>query len=422
MDQKQHDLRNFRQNILITLLSFSAVFLLIVTQITSRSAVFSPTAGGASMEDSSAGKSVSLIAPVRVAVSGSYGRYGSITLTTSTASEEFSQLGPLLSDVLNTAQGYIPCTQEEFFSALDDPSVYYDFLTALPLSILAELVNTELDASLSARYLVITVQNQNRVFLYLQDDADRCFSCPSTLSPSDLDKLIGQFEQGNALFAFECEKEYADGARSIHPLSLFLPDAELSLPVLQAENTLALSGSLLSALSFNPYTQTRWTEGSGTEVVVDGDRTLRLENNGTLSYRSGGSSALTLGNALSLSETVTETLTLLNHLLPDETDAGLYLTGISTASESTTMTFSYQYQGIPIRLAGEESAAQVTVSSGAVSSITMTCRAYHAGEETGILLPLRQALAIASSQTGAELLIGYADFGDGTAAPQWLCE
>lgn len=196
----------------------------------------------------------------------------------------------------------------------------------------------------------------------------------------------------------------------------------MSLPVLQAENTLALSGSLLSALSFNPYTQTRWTEGSGTEVVVDGDRTLRLENNGTLSYRSGGSSALTLGNALSLSETVTETLTLLNHLLPDETDAGLYLTGISTASESTTMTFSYQYQGIPIRLAGEESAAQVTVSNGAVSSITMTCRAYHAGEETGILLPLRQALAIASSQTGAELLIGYADFGDSTAAPQWLCE
>ena len=95
MDETRHIRRDFWQNILITLLSFSAVVLFARTQLYDRElpSYLRP------LQESSVSSSVVspqdaiLTSPVRVAVSGSYGRYGSVTLTTSTASEEFSLEG-----------------------------------------------------------------------------------------------------------------------------------------------------------------------------------------------------------------------------------------------------------------------------------------------------------------------------------------
>ena len=52
----------------------------------------------------------------------------------------------------------------------------------------------------------------------------------------------------------------------------------------------------------------------------------------------------------------------------------------------------------------------------------MTCRIrqYTTEGGTSLLLPLRQALAIAVRQEGAELLIGYADSGSSTVSAGWL--
>jgi hypothetical protein len=43
-------------------------------------------------------------------------------------------------------------------------------------------------------------------------------------------------------------------------------------------------------------------------------------------------------------------------------------------------------------------------------------------EETSMLLPLRQALAIAEQYEGAELFIGYASDGNSRAKARWLAE
>ena len=64
----------------------------------------------------------------------------------------------------------------------------------------------------------------------------------------------------------------------------------------------------------------------------------------------------------------------------------------------------------------------MTLSGSVVSSITFTSREYHVTEEQALLLPLRQAAAIAAGTPGAELFIGYADLGDAQVSPQWLCE
>ena len=166
MEEQRRSRRDFLQNIIITLLSLSAVLLFARTQFYDqdflqhfRSLTEPPVSSGSSLSL----PGTALTAPVRVAVTGSYGRYGSITLTT--ASEEFSPLGALLGEVLGSAQMYTACTQEDFLDALSHPSVYYDFLTPLPLSILGELVGAEGEDAVAARHLVVTSPGENRVLL-----------------------------------------------------------------------------------------------------------------------------------------------------------------------------------------------------------------------------------------------------------------
>ena len=85
------------------------------------------------------------------------------------------------------------------------------------------------------------------------------------------------------------------------------------------------------------------------------------------------------------------------------------------------LSFGWQSGGVPISLDSGGSAAEVTLSGGVVSSLTLRFRQYAAAGETSLLLPLRQALAIAARREGAELSIGYVDSG-GLASARWLAE
>ena len=158
---------------------------------------------------------------------------------------------------------------------------------------------------------------------------------------------------------------------------------------------------------------------------MDGDRTLRISTDGSLAYQSGGSGALSIesaGEIPTFREAVNGSGNLLKSLLPSGSGGELYLSGISCSAASTTLTFDYQYGGVPIRLSSGAPAATVTLSGRAVSSILFLPRQYVPAEETALLLPMRQALAIAAQTPGTELLIGYADYGEERVCPQWLCE
>lgn len=428
MDEKRRSRRDFRQNIVITLLSLSAVLLFARTQLSDRdlSSYFS------SFQDTAIPSGTAIVyedtvltAPVRAAVTGSYGRYGSVTLTTGTTSEEFSPLGTLLGQVLGSAQAYTVCTKADFLNALEHPSVYYDFLQPLPLSVLGGFVGAKGTDNISARHLVVTSLDGNQVLLYLWDHAGRFLCGVTALSPQELETIIGGYEQGNAMFAFDPEDRYADYAKSIHPLSLFLPEAQPQPSVLSAATAFSNLDQVLSALGFNPHTKYRWTEVSGTEVITDGDRTLRIRTDGTLSYQSGGSGALYVESATAvptLWEAASDVSSLLSTLLPAESGAELYLREISRSGEETTLVFDYQYGGVPIRFSSGGHAAKVTLSGAGIDTISFTSRQYVAEDDTAPLLPLPQAMAIAAQNSGAELLIGYADYGEQSVRPQWLTE
>ena len=424
MNERSRSRRDFLQNISIAVLTVSAVLLFTQTQISNlgASSTLSRLLSGPVVQSGSAvisQEAASPGAPVRVVVSGAYGRYGDVAMTT--ADEDFLLLRQLLEQALGSVQPLAFSSSQAFRDAVSRTSVYYDFLAPLPLSILANLSQTTLNEdAVFVRRLVLTEEGES-VALYLWAGTNRYYRSDTTLSPESLKEMVSRYELGNAFFAYESTEEQA---QKLAFYSL-LPDAEPQLPQLSAVSSLSDPSRLLAALGFNPNTQNRYWESETTEVISESNgRTLRLSTDGTVVYQGGNDATLSIqaaGEHPSLVEAFTGVSQLLNELLaPVPTDARLYLEQIQQVGAVTTLRFGYQFGGVPIRFADGSDAAQVLLTGTTVSSMELRLRQYTAAETDSLLLPLRQTLAIAAE--GAELSIGYADHGGDTVSAAWLAD
>ena len=412
--------RDFIQNLIITALAVSALFLFSRTQFFQ----LGTAAGGGGYlrritapvgsSPSDTALSDSLSAPVRTAVTGAYGRYADIAMTT--GDEGFIPVKTLLREVLGSDRNRTGSSQAAFLDALDKASVYCDFLSPLPASYLAELMGIRVDSALSVRALT-AAEEAGQVVLFLWDGGGNYYRCDTAAQVSALTEVQDHFELGVSSFAFE----EAGGSR-LAPLSLF-PDPLPELPQLTAAETSIPAETLLAALSFNPHTNSRYQDAGGAEVIVEGDRVIRIAASGAFSYTSGGEAALTVsaaGDIPTVPEAVVGVQSLLDSLLP-EGEARLYLLSFRQEGGETVLTFGYHLEGVPIRFADTAAAAEVTLSGRAVSSLTMRPRQYTSGGSAS-LLPLRQAEAIAERTAGAELSVGYADTGTYPLSAVWLAD
>jgi hypothetical protein len=256
------------------------------------------------------------------------------------------------------------------------------------------------------------------VVLYLWDDADSYLRCATGSTAAELEDAISQYELGNASFAADGT---IPGAQSLAPYSLLLA-AEPELSSLTVSAGLSDTSQLLTALGFPSNTPNRYSSGNA-EVVVESSRTLRIYTDGTVVYSGGGDATLSVkaaGETPTAAEAATGVTALLSGLLPGSS-AQFYLESLQQSGRTTSLCFGYQLGGIPIRFADGSAAAEVTLTGTSVSAISLRLRQYTEGEAAP-LLPLRQALAIAAQEQGAELSIGYIDDGSGTAAPGWLLD
>ena len=423
MDEKRRKRRDITQNLLITLLALSAVFLFFRTQAQNLGEGYSLPfldGHGAQVDSTLAKPSVGLSAPVRIAVTGSYGRYASVTMTT--ADEEFDVPGLLLSEMLGSAGSRTSCGQDAFLQMLEGVSVYYDFLNALPLSVLGGQSEAEGQAPVYARSLLAAIDD-GRVKLYLWDGESGYHCCDTAVTAKNLEAVVNQYELGNAGFAMDGLQEPGD-LDGIAPHSLFLSEEpELAvysrtIPAYQAEN-------VLDTLLFNPNTKSRYTESNGTEVIVENGRTLRARTDGSIQYQSGGDESLRIevGESASLQERIAGSGSLLRKLASvGGGEASLYLESVRQTGNVLMLTYGYELNGVPVCFADGGSAATMTLSGNTVTSLSLRFRQYVKTEEPHRILPLAQAAAIARRYEGSELFIGYADDGAGMLVPRWLAE
>ncbi len=420
MGEQRQDRRNLVQNILITLLALSAAVLFTQTQLYNLNLTTSEAPSGPAQ---SAAPVADLAAPVRTAVTGDYGRCGGLTCTT--GDPVFADpLGRRLLEALGSARDYAPCSRGDFLRALRGPSLYYDFLEPLPLSVLAGLLGGGEDVSpredLSARRLLIVPQEGGAV-LYLWDGGENCFRASTAVSSDSLEQVISRYELGDASFAM-------DGGgleRELDPCSL-LPAQPPELPSFTLGDPLAGGTDwLLSALGFNPRSRTRHTESSGTELIIDGDRTLRIRPDNTIHYQSGNEPILRVKAAEDLPTAREAALgagSLLGSLLaPVSGELQPWLQSLRRSGDVTALRFGYQLKGVPVRFQDGGFAAEITLTGSAVTALSLRFRQYNAAEEPSLLLPLPQALAVAAASPGKELSIGYVERG-GECRAYWLSD
>lgn len=420
MREQRQDRRNLVQNLLITLLALSAAVLFTQTQLYNLNLTTSEAPSGPAQ---SAAPAAELAAPVRTAVTGDYGRCGGLTCTT--GDPVFADpLGRRLLEALGSARDYAPCSRGDFLRALRGPSLYYDFLEPLPLSVLAGLLGGGEDVSpredLSACRLLIVPQEGGAV-LYLWDGGENCFRASTAVSSDSLEQVISRYELGDASFAM-------DGGgleRELDPCSL-LPAQPPQLPSFTLGDPLAGGTDwFLSALGFNPRSRTRHTESSGTELIIDGDRTLRIRPDNTIHYQSGNEPILRVkaaGDLPTAREAALGAGSLLSSLLaPVSGELQPWLQSLRRSGDVTALRFGYQLKGVPVRFQDGGFAAEITLTGSAVTALSLRFRQYNAAEEPSLLLPLPQALAVAAASPGKELSIGYVERG-GECRAYWLSD
>lgn len=369
--------------------------------------------------------------PVRVAVNTGVVRY-LYQYDTEAVDAVFEEVGSLLAEALAMAEEPRPGTEEEWQAALAAPGVYFDFLGEIPLSALSSWLNqTGGNSALShsARRLALAWVDGQVELWYWQEKEGAPWHCPLS------DALRGQLEQVlvnsegqssvTGFFAFERE-----GYDQLLPGQLLTGGQEQAArTVYQASNPLrseAVLDELVRTLGFNPHGL--YESGDG-QVVKDGEDTLRISDDGWVTYTEGsgaGSPRLpveTAGDRAAPEEALEAARKLVEQTLGEvESAARLYLISCGEQPDgSVEVLFGYLLEGAEVSLADTGYCARFLVQGRRISRLELCCRSYAATEETSPLMPERQALAALSAladQRG-ELLLCWPDSGGDTVRAAW---
>lgn len=428
MRQQDRARKDRVQNLLIALLSVTAVLLFAQTQMSNLGLKwtqdrFSNLLDSGSVQTPGADdlSLAGLSAPVQVAVHNSTGRSGQRYTTTANAA--LADLSTRLGEALGSAGGFNSCQDGDLRRALAGKSVSFDFGYDLPLSVLAGLLGMEASyPTYSARLLVLGVEG-SMVRLYLRSDNGSHFVSGTAVSAVSLLAELESYEGAALSFAYELGEQYD----SMAPYTLLGEEAPVC-PLLSAASALSDSDALLRQLDFNPYTNNRYPDSaSGAEVIVEGGRNLRLQNSGLITYRSNeADSTLTIPSAdgqPTKTEAALGAWTLAQKLLDGRLgEAEVYLTGVEQDGGRTRVSLGYHRQGVPIRFSDGSQAMELELNGAVIVSLSLHLRQYGAGDSNSLLLPMAQAVAVARSIPGGSLNAAYVDNGAASLSACWLAD
>ncbi len=403
------------QNLALAVLALSAVFLLLsffhlrggwTARFQTLLAV-RPAAGG---QEEASGVGDLLAAPhIMVTSDSEYGRCG--RLYTPAGDPLLEKMLPLFGEALGSADQVGAAADQTLRAGLGKSSLYLDLTVELPLEVAAAWLGERTVFDRTVRAMALTTEGRDTAVLYLCNGEGEIFRYFTALPASAVEALTESVSPNGSLFAYETN--YAPLA----PYTVLVRETE-GLPQVRSELPATYSSyRLLTALDFNAHTNSRYAEPDGTEVVMDGRRTLRIGPEGTVTYDSGEEDAGGRGGAL-------EALRAAGRLaaaLTGGVDASpLYLRRLEEREDGYLVGFQYQVEGVPVRFPDEADALTVLVRGAGIAEFTCRCRTYVPEEEASVLLPPIMAAAIASLYPEGELSLGYVDSGSGRLHADWL--
>lgn len=365
-----------------------------------------------------------LALPVRIVYANSFARLGMDLLTTQ--SDEFERAGTYLSEALGSANAVREMEEAAFLRALWGEGLYFDFAVPLPTELLSGLLGVTAPEEPTVVRRALLSPAEEEAVLLVQDGAGLSFGFETAVSSANLRDFLASQSGNRVDFAGLLGPEYA----RLSPYTLVL--SEPSRGTLSVSN--ALSGSedaIFRRAEFNPHTENRFTESSGTVIVREVSSALYLRPDGTVSYQGGelptpGSIYFVPAadsGAPTLYEAAAAAQRLASALLQDAAgSASLFLSGVRRESGRFELSFDLIAGGVPIRYADGSHAASVTVEGQRITAFTVKVRRYAFNEDQALLLPFSQAASIARLWDGAELITAYVDNGFESISPVWLAE
>ncbi len=408
------------KNILIVLLACSAVVLAVMASADDLSGsgtllgrvkqwIGTGDTAGASGTDA---REQAAALPVQVSVQSPAGRYSAL-YDDAALSDAYARFGGLLGQALESAGSAQRSSMSAVREALTQPSVYFAYPGAVPLTALARWLDASYDGDDQAAWFALSIRSDS-VLLYFGGEAGVSV-CKTYLQAERLTRELSRSRPDGTVFAFE-QTEFS----ALEPLTLLDPAGVYPVRALTAES--AWSDSFVSAtasgLGFNPYGDGYYTESDGTLVFSESACTLRLGTDGRIFLTNQSpDDARFAGAGDSLAQQIETARALLSRLTDGRTgEAALYLTKAETDGGLTRLTFEYFVGGIPVDLT-DGPAAAVTLSGAVITELSVRVRAYETGAAAGDLLPVHQAAAL--TKTG-RLRVGYADSGDSTPGVGWM--
>lgn len=321
--------------------------------------------------------------------------------------EMFATFSPLLAQIFSETENYAQISSVQLQNAARTDSVYFRYAGVLPAEVIVCQWGNARKLPLGSfdRFL-IAAENGN-LSLYLCGLVS--YRAPTSLPAELLTDLLDHYEEDSSAFCFELELPQ-------HPFSLVSSEK----PVVNAYNCSDPTDNrfvetLATALGFNPYAETRYTNAQGTDCFTETGASLEISDSGLVQ--------LTMDNnrynapSRSFDDIAATASALTDTMLKEISGAGkLHLVSVTRSGDSTVCQFQYLVNGVPLLL--PQPAAAVTFSGTAVTRASV--QLYRFVPTGKSLYPLPAAQAAALLPDGSELMLVYSIGPDGALSADWL--
>jgi hypothetical protein len=371
-------------------------------------------------ESGTDGSSAGAVLPMVMAVTPSEGSHHGVKYDGDALNEAFGVFSSALNEALGSSLEPEEVTQAQWQGALAGEGVYFDFLHPLPLSVDWLGMEVLSGAGLHAARRICLARDGDGLALYYIRDSDGLYYRCETRSPfSRISARLEEYAPNGAYFAWEA----VGFPFRLDPYFLFLQEISplYTLSVRNPYRSNLSSDQILEAFEMHSSVASLYTEPDGTELYVEGERSMRLYTDGTLSFRQSG------GESMRVRESGTAGAVEAAQNLARRSagawcgEARLYLSDLGYNAETGqyTVCFDYAAEGIPICMNGGGNAVTVLIRNGAVTQVFMRFREYSLTDETERPLPELLASAIVGVSGGSEPLLIYEDRGE-RASLSWI--
>ena len=354
--------------------------------------------------------------PRTVAVRQADGTLSATAYDAETTERAFQRFSALLGEALGSAGTPLSLRRTEFQDGLSDSFVLFELDGSLPLGVLSGLLGTRMssDAQTEQAERIYLALRDDRVVLAFRTAAGGYYRCDTAAQAEALRSRIADFRAGKAVLA-------GDDALYSHlePSTVILSE----MPEIQTLTVTAADADaegVLAALGLNPFVAASYPEADGTMVFIEGEKTLRLDAAGVVTFRTGerGERA-----AEDLTGAVRYACRLAAATVGQTCgDAVLRVTGAVYDAERDrcTVTLDFSVNGIAVRLASGH-AAEIELTGGCLTRAQLALRRCTLGTDTALVLPMLQAAAIAAAEGNAAPVLVYREGGE-RAESVWVRE